>query len=120
MDFTIILGYMILILIQYFSIQAIPVSLIGGIINKITNSILFSMLVGGLITWFFINLIWLKVNNHNIPLLLFAICWFIKIYKSLGDNNTDIKTNNLLLKSEASTIVVIALYVLIFKEFNWY
>ena len=115
-----IASYIIIFLTQALSLTFIPISLVGEILKKLKIPLQIGIFIGGLLTWFFINLIWLKVNNHNIPLLVFAICWFIKIYKSLGDNNTDIKTNNLLLKSEASTIVVIALYVLIFKEFNWY
>ena len=115
-----IASYIIIFLTQALSLTFIPISLVGEILKKLKIPLQIGIFIGGLLTWFFINLIWLKVNNHNIPLLVFSICWFIKIYKSLWDNNTDIKTNNLLLKSEASTIVVIALYVLIFKEFNWY
>ena len=115
-----IASYIIIFLTQALSLTFIPISLVGEILKKLKIPLQIGVFIGGLLTWFFINLIWLKVNNHNIPLLVFAICWFVKLYKSLGNNNTDIKTNSLFLKSEASTIVIISLYVLIFKEFNWY
>lgn len=117
---TIITSYIIIFLAQALSLTFIPISLIGEILKKLKIPLQIGIFIGGLLTWFLINLIWLKVNNHNISLLVFVICWFFKIYKSLGNNNIDIKTNNLMLKSEASCIVIIALYIFIFKEFNWY
>lgn len=119
MDLTIILGYVILILIQYFSIQAIPVSLIGGIINKVTNNTLFSMLVGGLITWFFINLIWLKVYNHNLPLLAFILSFSFQFIHGNLNNKELTVTSKQMIVAEMWSILLIAIYVLAFKEFNW-
>ncbi|WP_310595519.1 hypothetical protein [Flavobacterium sp.] len=115
-----IASYIIIFLTQVLSFTFIPISLIGEILKKLKIPLQIGIFIGGLFTWFFMNIIWLNVNNHNISLLAFVICWFIKIYKSLENNNIDTKTNNLMLKSEASCIVIIALYVFIFKEFNWY
>ena len=119
MDWTIILGYVILIFIQYLTKKTIHVSLIGGIINKITNNTLFSMLVGGLITWFFINLIWLKVYNHNLPLLAFVLSFSFQFIHGNLSNKELTETSKQMIVAEMWSILLIALYVLVLKEFNW-
>ena len=54
MDYTFILGYWVLLLIQYFTIQAIPITLVGGIISKFTN-IYVVVLIAGIV--FLVNIL---------------------------------------------------------------
>ena len=68
-----IASYIIIFLTQALSLTFIPISLVGEILKKLKIPLQIGIFIGGLLTWFFINLIWLKVNNHNIPLLLFAL-----------------------------------------------
>lgn len=119
MNWTLILGYFILILIQYLSIQAIPVSIIGGIIGRISKNIFLGMLVGGLITWFLINLIWLKVYNYNLPFLAFVLSFSFQFINLKLNNKELTETSKQMIVAEMWSILLIAIYVLALKEFNW-
>lgn len=120
MNWTLIISYFVLLLIQALGLTFIPISLIAELLKKIKIPLQFGVLFGGIIVWFLLNMLWLEINDYNLPLIVFGLCWFIKLYKSLGNNKINPKMNNLMLKSEAFAIFLIALYVLIFREFNWY
>lgn len=120
MDATIIISYSILLLIQITSLTFIPISLIAEILKKLKLPTRVGILVGSLIIWLFLNFLWIKMNNHSLPLLAFALSWFVKLYKSLKNTNVNPEINSLMLKTEASGIILVMLFVFIFKEFNWY
>jgi len=69
----IITAYIIIIILVYFSITAIPQSIIAGFIIRLTNSEHMGLLFGGLVTWFLINIIWFNIFGRQLPILLSAL-----------------------------------------------
>ncbi|WP_395051516.1 hypothetical protein [Flavobacterium sp.] len=120
MNFTIIWSYIILILVQVFALTFIPISLIGVILGRIKIGISTSLLIGGLLVWFGINLVWLHFTGYNLPLLAFFLIEAVKLFKGLGVNKVDPEMNEMILGIELKSIILIALYIFIFKEFNWF
>jgi hypothetical protein len=58
MDWTIILGYFGLLLIQYFAIQSIPAGIMGAIFGQFR---LLGILIGSILTWYLLDIAWLKI-----------------------------------------------------------
>lgn len=120
MNWTIILGYVILILIQYFAVQVIFITIISSLIGKLLKNILLSMLLGSIVIWFIINLIWLKTYNHNLPLLAFILSLsFQFIHGNVSDDKLN-EASKKMIFAEMWSIVLISIYVLAFKEFSWF
>lgn len=120
MNFTILWSYIVLILVQIFALTFIPISLTGVILEKVKIKLSTALFIGGLLVWFGINLIWLHFTNYNLPLLAFFLVEAVKLFKGLGFNKVDPEMNEMMLGIEHKSIILIALYVLIFREFNWY
>jgi hypothetical protein len=119
MDYTIILGYLILLLIQYFAIQAIPITLVGGIISKFTN-IYVGVLIAGILTWLGINLIWFKIFDYNLPLLAFILSIGFQFWHLKKAQFELTETSKKMVIGEIWAIILVAIYILVFKEFNLY
>ena len=119
MDYTIILGYLVLLIIQYFAIQAIPITIVGGIISKFTN-IYVGVLIGGILTWLGISFIWFKIFDYHLPLLVFILSVIFQIWHL---NKARFELNEMSKKmviGEIWSIILVSIYILIFKEFNLY
>ncbi len=119
MDYTIILGYVVLLLIQYFAIQAIPITLIGGLISRFTN-IYVGVLIAGILTWLGINFIWFKVFDYHLPLLAFILSIGFQFWHFKKAQVELTETSKQMVVGEIWTIILVALYILIFKDFNLY
>jgi hypothetical protein len=120
MNYTILWSYSLLILVQIFALTFIPISLIGAILGKFKISTSTSLLIGGLLVWFGINLIWLNFTGYNLPLLAFLLVEGIKLFKGIGKNKVDDEMNKMMIGIELKSIILIALYIFIFREFNLY
>ncbi|WP_066219813.1 hypothetical protein [Formosa haliotis] len=119
MDYTIILGYLVLLLIQYFAIQAIPITLIGGLISRFTN-IYVGVLIAGILTWLGINFIWFKVFDYNLPLLAFILSIGFQFWHLKKAQLELTETSKQMVVGEIWSIILVAIYILIFKDFNLY
>lgn len=120
MSSTILWSYLILILVQIFALTFIPISLIGLILGKLKIGTTTSLLIGGLLVWFGINLIWLNFTGYNLPLLAFFLVEIVKRIKGMFVNKVDPEMNEMIVGIELKSIILIALYVFIFREFNWF
>tara|TARA_R100000353_G_scaffold174742_1_gene143374 strand:+ start:1047 stop:1406 length:360 start_codon:yes stop_codon:yes gene_type:complete len=119
MDYTIILGYLVLLLVQYFAIQAIPISIVGGIVSRFTN-IYVGVLIAGILTWLGINLIWFKIFDYQLPLLAFILSIGFQFWHLKKARLELTETSKQMVIGEIWTIILVAIYVLIFKDFNLY
>jgi hypothetical protein len=120
MNFTIFWAYIILILVRIFALTFIPISLIGVILGKLKIGFSTSLLIGGLLVWFGINLIWLNFTGYNLPLLAFFLVEIVTRLKGMFVNKVDPEMNEMMVGIELKSIILIALYIFIFREFNWY
>lgn len=119
MDYIIVLGYLILILIQYFSIQAIPITLIGGLISRF-SSIYIGVVIAGFLTWLGINFIWFKIFAYNLPFLAFLLSITFQIWHlNKARSELTIESRKMII-GELISIIAVGFFVLIFKSFNWY
>ncbi|MDP2524868.1 hypothetical protein [Maribacter dokdonensis] len=119
MDYTLIIGYFVLLLIQYFAIQAIPITIVGGLISRITG-IYPAIIITGLLTWLGINLIWLKVFDFNLTLLAFVLSIGLQLFH-LKTAKTDLTgTSKQMIIGEIISLIIVGIYILAFKEFNFY
>ena len=114
-----IASYIIIFLTQALSLTFIPISLVGEILKKLKIPLQIGIFIGGLLTWFFINLIWLKVYNHNLPLLAFVLSFSFQFIHGNLSNKELTETSKQMIVAEMWSILLIALYVLVLKEFNW-
>jgi hypothetical protein len=119
MDYTILWSYIVLLLVQVFALTFIPISLIGLILGKIKIGTSTSLLIGGLLVWYGINLIWFHFTSYNLPLLAFFLVGIVKGLKKMFVNKVDPEMNEMMSGIEQKSIIIIALYILIFIEFNW-
>jgi hypothetical protein len=117
MDYTFILGYLVLLLIQYFTIQAIPITLVGGIISKFTN-IYVGVLIAGILTWLGINFIWFKIFDYQLPLLVFILSIGFQ-FRHLKKSEFELtETSKKMVVGEIWAIILVAIYILVFRDFN--
>ncbi len=119
MDYTIIIGYFVLLLIQYFAIQAIPITIIGGIISRLIG-IYPAIVITGILTWLGINLIWLKVFDYNLTLLAFVLSLGLQLFHLKSAKNDLTGTSKQMIIGEVISIILVGIYILTFKEFNIY
>lgn len=119
MDYTIISCYLVLLLIQYFAIQAIPITLIGGLISRFTN-IYVGVLISGILTWLGINLIWFKIFDYQLPLLAFILSIGFQFWHLKKAQLELTETSKQMVVGEIWSIILVAIYILIFKDFNLY
>ncbi len=118
MSSTILLSYIILILVQVFALTFIPISLTGLILGKLKIDTSTSLLIGGLLVWYGINIIWLRFTSYNLPLLAFFLVEIVKGLKGMFVNKVDPEMNEMMSGIEQKSIILIALYIFIFREFN--
>ena len=119
MDYTIIIGYLILLSIQYFAIQAIPIALVSGIISKFTN-IYVGVIIAGVLTWLGINIIWFKIFHYQLPFLVFILSIGFQFWHLNKSQFELTETSKQMVVGEIWAIISVAIYILIFKEFNLY
>ncbi|MCZ4317460.1 hypothetical protein O4H26_00490 [Aequorivita viscosa] len=119
MNYTIILGYLVLFIIQYFAIQAIPITLVGGIISKFIN-IYLGILIAGILTWLGINFIWFKVFDYQLPLLAFILSIGFQFWHLKKAQHELTETSKQMVVGEIWAIILVAIYILMFKGFNLY
>lgn len=117
MDWIIILGYLGLLGIQIFAIQSIPAGIFGALFGQFR---LLGILIGSLLTWYLLDLAWFNIFGHHLPLLAFVLSLLFQAYH-LSQSKKELTDNSkFMIEGEMIAILFIGLYVLIFKEFNWY
>jgi hypothetical protein len=117
MDWTVLLGYFILLLIQYLAIQSLPIGLIGALFGKFR---LFGILIGAIITWYFIDFAWMKIFGNHLPLLAFILSLTFQSWHLFKSKNELTYSSKFMIEGEMMGIFLVSLFILIFKQFNWY
>ncbi|MTB53930.1 hypothetical protein [Lewinella sp. W8] len=116
-----IVGYICLPLLVILSITSLPISLIGGLFVKVIKNPLLAMLIGGIITWVGIDLLWGKIFSNHIPVLLFLLCFLALGAYSQIENKSLTETSKFAIGGEQAAIVLTAIYSIITSEsVNWY
>lgn len=115
-----ILGYITLILIQFFSIQAIPISIAGGLIARVSGNLNLGNFIASCIIWFAISMLWFSIYNAHLPILAYSISIIYQFiqgntnYKILSENSKN------MMSAEIWGILTVALYQIIFGTIIWY
>lgn len=117
MDWTIILGYLSLLIIQIFALQSFPAGIVAALFGEFR---LLGILFGSLFTWYFINLAWLKIFGYHLPLLAFVLSMIFQAFHLSNSKNELTDNSKFMIEGEMVAILLVGLYVLIFKDFNWY
>ena len=117
MDWTIILGYIGLLVIQIFALQSIPAGIFGALFGQFR---LLGILIGSLLTWYLLDLAWLNIFGHHLPLLAFVISILFQSYHLAKSKKELTESSKFMIEGEMIAILFIGLYILIFKQFNWY
>lgn len=117
MDWTIILGYLGLLLIQIFAIQSIPAGIFGGVFGRFR---LLGILIGSILTWYLIAIAWFKIFGYHLSLLAFILSITFQGYHLSKSKNELTDSSKFMIEGEMTAILLVGLYILIFKEFNWY
>lgn len=124
-DYTIILGYLVLLLIQYFAISATSISIICAILTpfrwlftfEILNGII---LIAGILIWLGLNFIWFKIFDYQLPLLAFALSIGFQLWYFIKAELELIEPAKQQVIGETWAIIFVAIYILVFKDFNLY
>lgn len=117
MDWGIILGYVCLLGIQIIAIQSIPAVIFGAIFGQFR---LLGILIGSFFTWFLLDFAWFKIFGYHLPLLAFVLSMVFQAYHLSKSKNELTDNSKFMIEGEMTAILLIGLYILIFKEFNWY
>lgn len=117
MDWTITLGYLGLLLIQYFALQSIPAGIFGAMFGQFR---LLGILIGSILTWYLLDLAWVKIFGNHLPLLAFLLSLIFQAWHLSKSKNELTDNSKFMIEGEMIAIFLVALYVLIIKEFNWY
>ena len=116
MDWMIVLGYVVLLLIQLMAIQALPTSIVASIFGSFR---LIGIILGSILTWYLINFLWLKAFDYNLPFLALFLSLLFQTYNLVASKDELTDSSKFMIEGDMIAIVLIALYVFIFKEFNW-
>lgn len=117
MDWTIILGYIGLLGIQIFAIQSIPAGLFGALFGQFR---LLGILIGSLLTWYLLDIAWFKIFGYHLPLLAFVLSMGFQAYHLSKSKKELTDSSKFMIEGDVTAILLVGLYVLIYKEFNWY
>src|SRR5690554_6696939 len=115
----IILGYVILILIQVLSIQALPATIIGGLLSRLFNSLFIGALIGSIFTWFLISYLWFKIFGYYLPFLAFILSLLFHIIHINVEQYKLTPESKTMMVAEIWSIIIVGFCVLTFVEFNW-
>lgn len=120
MSWTIILGYVAIVIFFYFSLSGIPIAIIGGLIANITSSDILGFLIAGIATWWGISLLWKYSFGSEMPLLAFLISAGLETFHLIVARTELYDNAKKMMITEILSIVLVASYVLMVKDFNLY
>jgi hypothetical protein len=125
-DSQVLIGYIALLFMRFFSWQSGPITIIFSLLNWLPSLFLSYrrniplQIVSGCVVWSLINNFWLFCVGYNLPLCAWVISflWMVlfveKQYYELNDSAL------WLAQSEKVSILLCAIYFQIFIDFNWY
>lgn len=90
-----ILAYVLISIITFFGLTALPTRwIVGafGVAGGNASVINFFPIFGAIITWTFIDAFYLNILNNPIPIVLFLICWFVKLLDDFVIKKADWQT----------------------------
>lgn len=120
MNWTILLGYLLLLVSHFFAVPSVIIALIGGVIGRITRNYHLGILLGAVITWAGISSAWKFFFDYEMPLLAFVISMtFLFSHGNISYNELN-KNARKMIVGQLWGIIIIAMYTLIFIQFNWY
>jgi len=124
MDWNTIFLYLGLVVVYAFSLQALITNVFSFVIRLPTLFFgyvrpHYSFFLCSFITLNIINLIWKKISGHHLP--FFAVLFMIMFLctRDYLNRNEQTYDQHLKISAEISSIVIYALYLFIFVEFNW-
>lgn len=121
MDYTIIIGYVVLlIIIQFFAIQALFISLFSGYLTRLLGNIFLSALFVSVAVWLILGLFWFKIFDYAMPFLAFLLSILFQVLHLNKEKYSLSKLSKNLIVAEVWGIIITAIFVFIFVEFNWY
>lgn len=120
MDYTIILGYAILLVIQFLAIQALFISMLSGYLTKLSRNLFFSALSASVSVWIILCIIWFKIFDYAMPFLAFLLSVLFQAVHLKREKYSLSELSKTLIIAEIWGIIITAIFVFIFLKFNWY
>ena len=125
-DTQVLIGYIGLLFMLFFAWQAGPISILFGLLNWLPSQFLpyqprpLLQIASSAFVWSLINKIWLYSVGYNLPLVawIISLIWMLIYIKNQYYALNDMALR--LAQSELWGIIISAIYVLIFVQFNWY
>ena len=117
MDMKIFLAYSILLIGQCFAIPAFPISILGGLSSRLSSNLNLTLFVASLVVWNIIDLIWLAFLGNHLPLLAIVLSIGFQFWSSRDRRMTE--ASQLMIVAESWSILAVAIYVWIFRGFDF-
>jgi hypothetical protein len=122
---SLILGYIILVIAKIIAIPsiissliALPFTFISRMIS-IRQSVYIAYVPSFIIIYMLIDKLWKYIYDYNTPLLVFVI-FILSDFLQLISSSDNMNENAIKISySEIISVVLVGIYTLTFKEFNW-
>ncbi len=114
-----LIAYALTVAAVAFSVTSLPQVLVGGLIARWAG-ILFGALVGGVLSWSAINLMWLWLEGNHIPIAALGAAVVTLFVHSFISRNNLSQQSLWLMAGEIWAIVLLAIYLVVFSdEIRW-
>jgi hypothetical protein len=115
-----IIAYLTTFIALFFSITSIPQAIIGGLAGRYTGP-LFGMLLGSVIAWQLINILWVSFEGGQIPVVvLVSSLLFILTHGFIAKNELT-QQSNWMMAAEMWGIILVGIFINIYADsIRWY
>lgn len=117
MDMEFFLAYSTLLIGQYFAVTSIPISILGGLLSRLSSNLHLGLFLAGVVVWNIIDLVWLDLLGYHLPLLVIVLSLGFQFWSSTDKRMTE--ASQLMIVAESWSIVAVAIYVWIFRGFDF-
>ncbi len=110
-----IIAYVLTLILALYGLTGIPIAALGILLGRVIGNFL-SLLLGGIITWFGINLLWEAVEGGPIPIAALGGAFLlIFIHGNVARNSLN-QGARFLMVTEMGSILLIGLYLIAQSE----
>ena len=117
LDMEIFLAYCILMVGQYFAVNAIPISILGGLLSRLSSNLHLGLFLAGVVVWNIFDLVWLTFLGYHLPLLAIVLSLGFQFWSSTNKRMTE--ASQLMIVAESWSIIAVAIYVWVFRGFDF-
>lgn len=120
MNWPITIGYLVFTVMVWLQLHGIFIALIGGIFGRLSGNLMVSAFIASIFVWICISFIWFNIFDYWLPFIAYVLAFAFLMLNTAFEHEKLTDSSIMMGNAQIWAIIGVGIFILGFKEFNWY